>query len=230
MKKWTKKQKEEFKNRMIIVSAITLIFILVLIGGLSVYQNIRKSSNPPVSTAKPAKYEVPKPTIQKELLTENPNSRPGILLEQVHGVVIHYTANPGTDAMANRNYFEGRKNLEESVKNKVSSHFVVGLDGTIIQCIPLKEIAYASNDRNSDTISIECCHPGKSGKFTKETKDSLIRLTAWLCGKYSLQEKDIIRHYDVTGKMCPRYYVKHPKKWSALQADVIKEMEKYKVE
>ncbi|MDE6850944.1 MAG: N-acetylmuramoyl-L-alanine amidase [Lachnospiraceae bacterium] len=229
MKKWTKKQKEEFRRRFVIVSAVTLIFILVLTGGLSVYQNIMKSSSPPVPTAEPAKYKVPKPEMQEALLTKNPNSRPGILLEQVRGVVIHYTANPGTDAMANRNYFEGRKNMEESVQNKVSSHFVIGLDGTIIQCIPLEEIAYASNDRNRDTISIECCHPGKSGKFTKETKDSLISLTAWLCGQYFLQKKDIIRHYDVTGKSCPKYYVKHPRKWEALQETVIEEMKKYKV-
>lgn len=229
MKKWTKKQKEEFKRHVIIVSAITLIFILVLTGGLTVYQNIRRASAP-IPTAVPVQYNVPKPEIQEKLLTKNPNSRPGILLEQVKGVVIHYTANPGTDAMANRNYFEGRKNLKEAVQNKVSSHFVIGLDGTIIQCIPLEEIAYASNDRNRDTISIECCHPGKSGKFTKKTKTSLIHLTAWLCGEYSLQKQNIIRHYDVTGKMCPKYYVKHPKKWEALQDRIIEEMKKYKEE
>lgn len=229
MKKWTKKQKEELKHRVVIVSAVTLICILLLTGGLTVYRKITKSANPPVATVKPESYAVPKPEIREEWLTENPNSRPGIALEQVRGVVIHYTANPGTDAMANRNYFENRKDLEESVRNKVSSHFVVGLDGIIIQCVPLDEIAYASNDRNRDTISIECCHPGKSGKFTKETRAAVIRLTAWLCGKYALQKQDIIRHYDVTGKMCPKYYVKHPKKWTALQADIVKEMRKYKL-
>lgn len=229
MKKWTKKQKEEFKRHFIIVSAIILIFILILTGGLTVYQNIRKAAAP-VPTAAPLRYKVPKPEIQEEFLTKNPNSRPGILIEHVKGVVIHYTANPGTDAMANRNYFEGRKNMEEAARNKVSSHFVIGLDGSIIQCVPLEEIAYASNARNRDTISIECCHPGKSGKFTKKTKASLVHLTAWLCGEYSLQKQDIIRHYDVTGKMCPKYYVKHPKKWEALQDRIIEEMKKYETE
>ena len=77
-------------------------------------------------------------------------------------------ANPGTDAMANRNYFESRKTLSDDTANKVSSHFIIGLDGTIIQCIPLNEISiHASNNRNSDTISIECCHPDSSGKFSK---------------------------------------------------------------
>lgn len=229
MKKWTKKRKQELQHQIAVVSAVCLIFILLLTGGLSIYQTVRKPAGPVKPTAEPARYHVPKPDIQEKMLTKNKNSRPGIALEKINGVVIHYTANPGTDAMANRNYFEGRKNLEESVKNKVSSHFIVGLDGTIIQCIPLTEISYASNDRNQDTVSIECCHPGKGGKFTAETRDSLIRLTAWLCGEYALQKQDIIRHYDVTGKMCPKYYVKHPKKWEKLQNDIFQEMKKYKI-
>ena len=34
-------------------------------------------------------------------------------------------------------------------------------------------------------------------------------LLSWLCGEYNLKPKDIIRHYDVTGKLCPIYFVKH---------------------
>lgn len=211
------------------ISAVALVVILILTGGLTVYQNVAKTAQTGEEAAEKKKYDVPKPVITEELLTKNSNSRPGILLDQVNGVVVHYTANPGTDAMANRNYFESRKNMPESVENKVSSHFVIGLDGTIIQCIPLEEMSYASNDRNHDTISIECCHPDGSGKFRKETKTSLIRLTAWLCGKYELQKEDIIRHYDVTGKNCPKYYVKHPKKWNALRTEIMEQMKKYQV-
>ncbi len=155
--------------------------------------------------------------VKEMFLTPNEFSRSTEPLVKVKGVVIHYTANPGADAMANRNYFE---NLKDTGETSASSHFIVGLDGTIIQCIPLDEIAYASNKRNIDTISIECCHPGKDGKFTKETYDSLIKLTAWLCGKYNLKKDDIIRHYDVTGKDCPRYYVKHEDLWEQLKIDV----------
>ena len=86
------------------------------------------------------------PEIDVELLTVNPYSRPGIALKTVKGIVVHYTANPGSSAMANRNYFE---NLKESQDRKVSSHFVVGLDGEIIQCIPTKEIAGSCNGRNT---------------------------------------------------------------------------------
>ena len=157
------------------------------------------------------------PEIDVELLTVNPYSRPGIALKAVKGIVVHYTANPESSAMANRNYFE---NLKESQDRKVSSHFVVGLDGEIIQCIPTKEIAYASNDRNTDTLSIECCHPDETGEFTEDTYDSLVQLTAWLCKRFSLDRDDVIRHFDVTGKNCPRYFVEHEDAWEQFKEDV----------
>lgn len=152
------------------------------------------------------------------LLTPNEYSRPQTALEEVKGIVIHYTANPGTDADANRNYFEG---LKDSHVTKASSHFVVGLKGNIVQCIPMNEVAYASNSRNNDTIAIEVCHPDKSGKFNKKTYDSLVRLTAWICSEYKIKEKDIIRHYDVTGKVCPKYFVDHEDKWEEFKKDVL---------
>lgn len=54
-----------------------------------------------------------------------------------------------------------------------SSHFLVGLDGEVLQNVPLNEVAYCSNQRNDDTISIECCHPDDSGEFTSATYESL---------------------------------------------------------
>ena len=160
--------------------------------------------------------------IQEDFLTVNEYSRPQTKLKKVNNIVIHYTANPGSDAVANRNYFES---LKDSHITHASSHFIVGLDGTIVQCIPLTEIAYASNDRNIDTISIECCHPNENGKFTKETYDSLLELCTYLCKTYNLSSEDLIRHYDVTEKICPKYYVEHPKKWEKLKNDVEKLLE-----
>lgn len=98
--------------------------------------------------------------ITVDLLPENPYSRPQIPLKQVNGVVVHYTGNPNTSAEANRSYFAG---LAQSGATYASSHFIIGIDGKVIQCIPLNEIAYCSNSRNDDTISIECCHPDQSG-------------------------------------------------------------------
>ena len=158
-----------------------------------------------------------KPDLDVELLTVNPYSRPGTALEKVNGIVIHYTANPGATAIANRNYFE---NLKDTHTTKASSHFVVGLEGEIVQCIPTAEIAYASNDRNSDTISIECCYKNEDGSFEQATYNSVIKLTAWLCAKFGLTSENVIRHYDVTGKLCPLYYVEHEDAWTQLKKDV----------
>ena len=157
------------------------------------------------------------PAWTEDFLTVNEYSRPGIPLEQINGIVIHYTANPGSTAQNNRDYFNG---LKDSHETKVSSHFVVGIQGEIIQCIPSSEIAYASNSRNADTLSIECCHTDETGKFTEATYTSLVRLTGWLCYRFNLTSEDVIRHYDVTGKICPKYYVDHPEAWEQFKADV----------
>ncbi len=162
------------------------------------------------------------PPIYVQLLTPNEYSRPQIPLTEVNGIVIHYTANPGSGAQNNRDYFES---LAETGENSVSSHFVIGLDGEIIQCIPCDEVAYASNERNSDTISIECCHPDETGAFNEATYDSMVRLTAWLCRDQGLTSEDVIRHYDVTGKDCPRYFVQNEDAWLQFRADVQNRLE-----
>lgn len=165
--------------------------------------------------------------VEKDYLTVNEWSRPGTGLEKIDGVVIHYVGNPGTTARANRNYFES---LSSGLENTyASSHFIVGLEGEVIQCVPLTEVAYASNERNADTVSIEVCHPDETGEFSPVTYDRAVELTAWLCVQFRLDpETDVIRHYDVTGKVCPRYYVEHPEAWDTFRADVsaaIKEWE-----
>lgn len=92
--------------------------------------------------------------------------------------------------------------------------------GEIVQCIPCNEISYASNNRNSDTISIECCIEDETGKFNDSTYQSLIELTTWLMGRYDLSADDVIRHYDVTGKKCPLYFVEHEDAWEQFHKDL----------
>ena len=157
------------------------------------------------------------PYIDVELLTPNPYSRPQLPIEQVNYIAIHYTANPGSTAMSNRDYFE---NLATTQENKVSSHFVVGLEGEVVQCIPTSEMSYATNSRNVDTISIECCHPDETGQFNDATYSSAVKLTAWLCTRFGLGTDQVIRHYDVTGKDCPKYYVENPDAWLQMKEDI----------
>ena len=141
--------------------------------------------------------------ITDALLTPNKYSRPQIPLKSVKKVVLHYVGNPKSSAMANRNYFENQKNGGRYV----SSHYIVGLSGEILRCVPENEVAYCSNQANTYSISIECCHPDATGKFTEETTNSAAELCAYLLKKYGLSVDDLIRHYDVTGKQCPLWYV-----------------------
>ncbi len=151
--------------------------------------------------------------VDVQIIEKDGASRRGEDLSRLSDIVIHYVGNPGTTAQQNRDYFN-------SSESNVSSHFVIGLEGEIIQCIPLNEISSASNDRNRDTISIEVCHPDESGKFTDASYRSLVRLTAWLCEIGSLRSSDVIRHYDITGKLCPLYYVEHEDAWEQLKSDI----------
>lgn len=164
--------------------------------------------------------------VDQQLITVNPYSRPGDKLGIINNIVIHYIGNPGTTAQQNRDYFDGLKNQSGSNTVSVSSNFVIGMDGEIIQCVPIDEIAYASNDRNSDTISIENCHPKADGEFTEETYDSLVKLTAWLCKELNLGPKDVIRHFDVTGKACPRTFSEDEAQWKQFRKDVKKALAK----
>lgn len=205
----------------IIVRNLTILFgvtavILLAVILVRLYENGKSA---PKRTPVPGVSEgkIPAPELDVELLTVNEYSRPAVALKKVRGVVIHYTANPGTGAMANRNYFEG---LKDSHVTKASSHFVIGLDGEIVQCIPSNEIAYASNKRNADTISIECCIEDDTGRFNAATYDAAVHLTAWLTERFGLKIKNVIRHYDVTGKACPKYFVEFPLAWEQFLADV----------
>lgn len=171
------------------------------------------STNEPIKPTNSGKYNTHTPiypNVILDFLTPNENSRPQTPIEKIQNIVVHYVGNPNTSAQANRNYFES---LATTGAAMASSHYVVGLEGEVIQCIPLNEKSYASNHRNKDTISIETCHPDETGKFNGETYNSLVKITAWLCNEFDLTSRDVIRHYDVTGKICPKYYVENEDEW-----------------
>ncbi len=151
--------------------------------------------------------------VQQELIAVDGAARRGTKLDTVTAIAVHYVGNPNTTAMQNRNYFN-----QPSVS--VSSHFVVGLEGEVVQCVPLDEISSATNHRNRDTISIEVCHPDASGQFSEKTYASLVRLVTWLCREFELDQSNLLRHYDVTGKLCPLYYVKNPEAWEQFCAEI----------
>lgn len=201
---------------------ILLVIIIVILAILLVVEKNKRPGRASVYNVE--NVEQYRPEIDVELLTPNMYSRPETPVGTITGIVIHYVANPGTSAIDNRNYFEG---LKDSHETYASSHFIVGLEGEIVQCIPTSEVAYASNERNSDTVSIEVCHPDETGKFKNVTYDSLVELTGWLCEYLHVPVENVIRHYDVTGKLCPLYYVEHEDAWVQFKDDVYQWVERH---
>lgn len=220
------RRKTKFYRRIRIYTRMGTFLLLILMIVLAGMKMLGKGpfSNQYVER-EGAQMHIKAPELDVKLLTMNPYSRPGRKTEKIQNIVIHYTANPGTTAEQNRNYFEG---LKDTKKTRASSHFIVGIEGEIVQCVPTAEVAYASNNRNSDTVSIETCHLREDGKYTQDTYQSLVHLTAWLCEKFGLTEEDVIRHYDVTGKICPKHFVEDEAAWKQFKRDVGEMLEEIK--
>jgi N-acetylmuramoyl-L-alanine amidase len=173
-------------------------------------------------------------------LTKNKYSRPGVLLKGVRGIIVHWVANPGTQAMANRNYFEHLKDQQPGqLPHKyryASAHYIIGIDGEVIRCVPNTEVCYhvgadrytneafcrLSSYPNNCTIGIELCHPKADGKFSEATLQSCRELLSSLLLQYDLSKEAIWRHFDVTGKACPKYFVEHADEWTAFKASIHK--------
>lgn len=128
-------------------------------------------------------------------------------------IVIHYTGAEGT-AADNVNYFNGGN-------RDASADIFVGHKGELLaynndisgryswHCGGSLESAhhpYYGKCTNANSIGIELCTHQINGlwTFTKETVDAAVEVTKYLMAKYSIPATNVIRHYDVTGKSCPR--------------------------
>lgn len=175
------------------------------------------------------------------LLTSGRGGRPGRKI-QPKAVVIHWTANTnsGADAVANRNYFENHP------QNYVSAHYIVD-DRQVVKCLPEDEMGYhvganryqakalelLSSYPNNCTIGIEIC-VNKDGDFARTYRNA-VALTADILRRYGWGTGRLWRHYDITGKDCPRFFVNDEgaraygftsaaEGWERFKADVKNEM------
>lgn len=143
------------------------------------------------------------------------------------GICVHYVGNPKSTAIANRNWFENGAGGAYT-----SSHYIIGLDGEILRLVPDNEQARhagksygaqwneTAKKNNQTLLGIECCHPDTTGEFNEKTRASLVWLCADLMKKHGLGLATVVRHYDVTGKSCPMFYVNRPDEWRRLTADI----------
>ena len=138
-------------------------------------------------------------------------------VSRIKYIVIHYTGALG-DAKANCNYFAGGN-------RNASAHYFVGYDGAIWQSVEDKNVAWHcgaksykhAECRNANSIGIEMCVRKKSTAsmgatdkdwyFEDATVEAAAELTRYLMDKYNVPASHVVRHYDVTGKICPNPYV-----------------------
>ena len=134
-------------------------------------------------------------------------------------IVWHYTANDGDTDEANGKYFN-------SPNRNASAHYFVD-DDSITQSVPDNYVAWSVGGsrysnykttggaklygiaKNANTLNIELCDTQKNGKYnvSDKTLSNAIALTKDLMKKYNIPIENVIRHFDVTGKSCPAYYV-----------------------
>lgn len=172
-------------------------------------------------------------SIKEKLITKNPKTRPGTKIS-VKGVVIHWTANTGKGADSENHYTYFNRGLVYA-----SAHYFVDKD-QILRIIPENEMAYhvgATSYKtkkygsypNNAMIGVEMC-VNSDGNF-KETYKKAVWLVADILKRHKLGVDDLERHFDITGKDCPKMFVTDStaktylnttasKAWAQFQADV----------
>ena len=137
----------------------------------------------------------------------------GTRTEKVKYIVIHYTGNDGATAAENVSYFNGGN-------RGASAHYFVDHSGEIREYCdpaayyswhcggPLESSHHPLHDicTNRNSIGIEICTRKSGGvwTFTSAAVSAAIVLTKYLMAKFGVSADHVCRHYDVTGKACPR--------------------------
>ena len=147
-------------------------------------------------------------------------------LNQIKYLVIHYTGNDGDRDESNGRYFQN--NIVGA-----SAHYFVDGD-SITQSVPDDYVAWSVGGKkypgtkggkwygkctNNNSISIELCDEAKNGRydFSEATLKNAAELTRMLMQKYHIPVENVIRHYDVVGKICPAPFVNDETAWKAFK-------------
>ena len=144
-------------------------------------------------------------------------------------IVVHFTANDGDSDESNARYF--KNNIK-----KASAHYFVD-DDSVTQSVPDNYVAYSvGGDKykntkgakyfnivnNTNSLNIELCDTVKNGKndLSAKTRANAILLIKQKAKKYGIDRNHIIRHWDVTGKNCPKYFVEDSYSWNRFLDDI----------
>lgn len=143
-------------------------------------------------------------------------------------LVYHYTANDGDTDEANANYFHNKV-------VKASAHRFVD-DNSVTISVPDNYVAWSVGGKkvsskggkfhgictNTNSISIEMCDTKRNGKYevTSATRANAIALGKEFIKKYNISRDHVIRHFDVTGKNCPAYFVSNESDWEKFKDEL----------
>ena len=161
--------------------------------------------------------------IIENLIPVNKYNRPGTKSTPKR-ICVHYTGDCGASAARLAQFWKNvaAGKFPDKPNSWTSAQYIVGLDGEVIRCVPDGEIAYAAANQNADTIHIEVCYKQKSGAFEEKSIEALGGLVRSLMAKYKIAAGKVVRHYDLTGKYCPAYYVDE-NRWAAMHERITAE-------
>ena len=136
--------------------------------------------------------------------------------QSIQFIVVHYTANNGDRAESNGNYFS-------QPNRNASAHYFVD-ENEIVQSVKDNDTAWHCGAksykhpkcRNDNSIGVEMCsEKDQNGQYyiNQETQNTAVELIKVLMAKYSIPLENVLRHYDVTGKMCPEPFVRNQVHW-----------------
>ena len=131
----------------------------------------------------------------------------------VDRIVVHFTATLAS-ARNNATYFARNEGQGAS-----AHYFVDDITPEIYQSVAEGDTAWHAGDwqMNCRAIGIEVVSAGED--FSATEVEKLGWLVRKLMAKYGIGASGVIRHYDVTGKLCPAPYVA-ASKWAALKAAI----------
>ncbi len=172
-------------------------------------------------------------------------TRTGKKLKEFRGIVIHYPEWPNGSAkkIIDDNTMIPKINAKLPPEKFKFASFneVIDLNGDIYLTVPEDEMCYhVGSNSYSELIrtrlnnrypnlylyGIEATHIDKEGRMTDETFDSLVKRCAYLLKKYSLTVNELYRHFDITGKRCPLWFVTNYGEWIQFKKLVDSEMRK----
>lgn len=150
---------------------------------------------------------------RNEFIPINEFTRPGIKRTHTRNLVWHYTANPGASAANHYRYFANLRDRYASAHIFIDRHEAICI-------IPLDELAYHAGPANPYSIGIELCIE-QDGSFHPNTIKQAVEIGKELNRIYGLSASDQMRHYDVTGKICPKPWVDDPEAWTMFRDQLI---------